>query len=96
MTKVKGPLFSLAASGCFNGIMEFRTCGSGTIVHKIRNASTTCSPAQKGQRDRFKAAVAGWNALSDIEKQQWKVNAQQQHQTGYHFYLMTYASQIIS
>ena len=46
MVRVKGPLFSVAASGIFNGLMEYRTGQGKTTVHGIRRPNPTRSVAQ--------------------------------------------------
>ena len=95
MTKVKGSLFSLAASGMFNGLMEFRTGGGKTIVHGIRSKPTTRSVAQQAQSLRFATAVAGWKILSVEDRQSWKDSAQNTGHNGYQLYLSEFATQNI-
>ncbi len=96
MVKVKGPLFSLAASGIFNGLMEFRTGGGKTVVHGIRSAPATRSAAQQAQSLRFATAVAGWKNLTVEDRQSWKDSAQNTGHNGYQLYLSEFATQNIT
>ena len=95
MTKVKGPLFSVAASGVFQGVMEFRTGGGKTTVHGKRGAPTARSAAQLARSARFAEAVAGWQTLSDTQKAAWKTAATHTLLNGYQLYLSEYQTQNI-
>lgn len=96
MPKVTGPLFSLSASGTFQGLMEFKTKGGVTTVGKVRTKPATRSAAQQQQAARFAAAVAGWKALSPIEQQEWKTAATGTGVNGYQLYLSEYQGQNIT
>ena len=75
MAIVKGPLFSLAATGKFNNLLEFRTGSGKTTVHGIRSCPATRSQAQQAQALRFSQAVSGWQALSVLQKSAWRAAA---------------------
>jgi hypothetical protein len=95
MATVKGPLFSVAATGKFNGIMEFRTGSGKTTVHGIRSCPATRSQAQQAQALRFINAVTGWKALSLINKNRWKAAAVHTGHNGYQLYISEYQTQNI-
>ena len=95
MATVKGPLFSVAATGKFNGVMEFRTGSGKTTVHGIRNISAERSQAQQAQSLRFAQAVSGWKTLSSLQKEAWKTAALQTGHNGYQLYLSEYQTQNI-
>jgi hypothetical protein len=92
---VKGPLFSVAATGKFNGIIEFRTGSGKTTVHGIRSAAPTRSQAQQAQSLRFSQAVNGWKLLSQLQKDAWKTRALLTGYNGYQLYLSEYQTQNI-
>jgi len=95
MVRVKGPLFSVSASGVFKDELEFRTANGQTIVGKRRAKPTTRTPAQQAQSAKFAESVAGWKSLSAEDKQAWKTAAVGTGMTGYQFYLSDYQAQLI-
>lgn len=92
MAKVKGPLFSLAATGKFRGI-EFRTGGGETTVAGPKTITTPRRPAQVAQGQRFKAAVEAWNALPPADKDLWKASASGTGMNGYQLYISEHINQ---
>ncbi|MGZ8944328.1 MAG: hypothetical protein ACXW1W_02770 [Methylococcaceae bacterium] len=96
MATVKGPLFSVAATGKFNNIMEFRTGSGKTTVHGIRACPPTRSQAQQIQAQRFSHAVSGWQALSVANKDRWKTAAHYTGHNGYQLYISEYQTQNIN
>ena len=95
MVRVKGPLFSVAASGIFNGLMEYRTGSGKTTVHGIRRPNPTRSVAQVEQSLRFSHAVIGWQALNTSQKIAWKTAALATPHNGYQLYISEYQTQNI-
>lgn len=95
MARVKGPLFSVAASGKFKG-MEFRTGGGTTTVATQRTPPRERTPAQIAQATRFQVAVTAWKALDDTTHQQWKQAAQGTGNSGYQLYIAEYIGQAIT
>lgn len=96
MPKVTGPLFSVTASGNFQGLMEFRTKGTTTTVGKTRTKPATRSAAQQQQAARFKTAVTGWKDLDTIGQAEWKAAALNTGLSGYQLYLSEYQGQNIT
>ncbi|MDG4594217.1 MAG: hypothetical protein P9F75_00735 [Candidatus Contendobacter sp.] len=94
MAKVKGPLFSLSASGLFRG-MEFRTGGGETTVAAPREIKAQRRPAQVAQNQRFKTALQAWTELSQEEKNGWTASATGTGMSGYKFYISEYLNQNI-
>lgn len=95
MAKVKGPLFSLAATGEFRG-MHFRTADGATTVAAPREITTPRRPAQVAQSSRFKMATAAWSALDTTEKALWKASAAPLSISGYNLYVSEYINQNIT
>ena len=94
MTRVTGPLFSLSASGLFQGIVEFRTGGGRTIAAAPKAYIPPRTAAQAEQTNRFKDAISGWRALNDDQRQGWKVRAPG-GTSGYRFYISEFFAQNI-
>lgn len=95
MPRVKGPLFSVSASGGFLGMMEFRTTGDKTVVTGAKHAPATRTPAQIAQTVRFKTAVDAWGTLSDAVKLTWKNKARYLDMSGYQLFISEYQTQNI-
>jgi len=95
MVRVKGPLFSVAATGIFNGLMEYRTGSGKTTVHGLRKISGPRSDAQQAQSLRFAQAVSGWQSLSLLTKTAWKTAATHTSYNGYQLYISEYQTQNI-
>lgn len=93
MTRVKGPLFSVSASGDFLGLMEFRTIGDQTIVAGHKQPPSNRSTAQAAQATRFKNAVAGWKSLDAAAQLTWKNKATPLGMTGYQLFISEYMTQ---
>lgn len=95
MTKVKGPLFSLAASGTFKNEMEFRTGNGKTIVTSTRKVKPPRSEAQLAQAEKFGRSITAWQGLSPEVKAAWKAEGVMAKLTGYQLFISEYASQNI-
>lgn len=97
MPKVKGPLFSLTASGTFRDILVFRSrAGEETTVARPARFNPTRSPAQEQQAGRFSDAVSGWRDLTTENKADWKAAASGSGINGYQLYLREYQLQGIT
>lgn len=96
MARTTGPLFSVAASGKFRDILEFRTGGGRTIAARTKQVNPPRSPAQEAQATRFATAISGWSALGASAKNDWKAAATPLGLTGYQFYLSEYCAQHIT
>lgn len=92
MAKVKGPLFSLSASGAFRGIVEYRTVAGETVAAGIKAYVPPRTPAQAAQTNRFKDAVIGWRTATTEQKAAWNAAAPA-GTTGYRYYLSEYIFQ---
>lgn len=94
MTRVVGPLFSLSASGLFQGIIEFRTGGGRTIAAAPKAYIPPRTAAQAEQTNRFKDAISGWRALDETTRNGWVTRAPA-GTSGYRYYLSEYFAQNI-
>lgn len=96
MPKVRGPLFSLSASGQFDDKVQFRTTAAGCIVTRPQLTTPPRSPAQDAQAARFQVAVQGWRDLDMPTRDQWRTAATSTGMTGYQFYISEYMGQNIT
>jgi hypothetical protein len=96
MPRVKGPLFSLAASGTFDNKLEFRTTAAGPVVAKIRKANPNRTPAQEAQAERFALAVAGWRGAGIPVRDAWRNAATPLGLIGYRYFLAEWMAQNIT
>jgi hypothetical protein len=95
MAKVKGPLFSVSATGIFHDLLEYRTGGGKTTVHGRREPPASRSSAQLAQSSRFADAVGGWRSLGPAQKAAWQAAAAGTGHTGYQLYLSEYQTQAV-
>lgn len=96
MPKVRGPLFSISATGTFRDLLVYRTTGDETTVARPRQVAPPRSIAQQAQATRFRNAVTGWAALSINDKAGWAAAAVPYNLTGYQLYLREYQLQNIT
>lgn len=95
MPKVKGPLFSVSASGTYRDALEFRARGNATTVAAPRRVEPPRSLAQQAQAARFALAIQGWREASPATKAAWKAAAAPLDLNGYQYYLSEYAHQAV-
>lgn len=95
MPKVRGPLFSLSASGQFDDKVQFRTTAAGCIATKPQLTTPPRSPAQTAQAARFQIAVQGWRDAGIPTRDAWRVAATSTGMTGYQFWVSEYLGQNI-
>jgi hypothetical protein len=86
MAKILGPLHSISAAGSFGPRLTFSNRKSGQQVRIQKAQVYTPNTAQQTAREAYAAAYAGWNALSDEEKQEYKDRAGA-GMTGYNLYM---------
>lgn len=95
MVKVKGPLFSLSASGVYEDTLEFRTGEGKTTVHGRRRKPAERSPAQQAQSERFRNAVLAWRELDGETAAAWAAAAVGTSLNGYQLFISEYQTQAI-
>lgn len=83
MAIVKGPLFSLEASGALGGAICFETNGSTQYVKALRFLTLHASSAQTIVRNRLLNASAMFFDLEDSEQVLWKNYTDSLGLTGY-------------
>ena len=96
MVRVKGPLFSLGASGVFKNKIEFRTGSGRTLATSPRRNKPARSEAQQAQANKFKGAITAWREAGDEVRQAWKSASQLTGLNGYQFFLSEYSAQNIN
>jgi len=93
MPRVRGPLFSISASGVFRNEIEFRTVGTSTVAAGAKKVKPERSAGQQQQAARFAQAVAGWQATDQTTKDTWAAAAAGTGLTGYQLYISAYQTQ---
>ena len=100
MAKLDRPLYGENATGTLFRVLSYRRTENpedlpgeipvslGTVV-KIPFMSCRPSPDQVIQRNRYAAAVAAWNALSDVVKLSWAFY-KPTNLTGFNFFIRLY------
>jgi len=72
MAKTKTPFFSFGSRGTVGGVLTAQKRGRATLLRLTPKPTDPKSQAQLAQRQRYKDAVAVWNALSLEEKEAWR------------------------
>jgi len=96
MARVKGPLMSLAASGVWDGSIEFRSGNGKTMAAGTRKRKAERSAAQLAQSAKFTQAIVVWRSLDSGTRQAWKTASQLTGLNGYQFFLAEYSAQNIN
>lgn len=96
MPRVKGPLFSVSASGVYENTLEFRASNGKNIVARKRKAPPGRSPAQQAQQTRISTAMQGWRDATTAQRIAWKTAANNNGLNGYQLYLREYLAQNIT
>lgn len=76
MPTVKGPLFSVAASGTYQGLLMFRTAGGKTTVGRPGETNKPRSPAQIQHSARIQEMAEYWSDMTEQDRQPWKTKAE--------------------
>ena len=71
MPKVKGPLFSLEASGTYGGALTFHQSATGAQVRKKPAPAGPPTLAQELHRARVSEMSTSWRAQTTITRQAW-------------------------
>lgn len=91
MTKIRGPLLSLIASGRFAGNVVFRNTPHGPVATRFHfpgSANTvTPSAAQLANRANYGSLVASWRALTQPQRDLWNADALPLKISGWNLYL---------
>lgn len=83
MPRVKGPLFSLTASGTYDRTLVFRTSVRGTAVSRRPRLVAARSPAQISNAQRVNDMARTWVAQSGSTQGAWNSCAALQQMSGY-------------
>jgi len=71
MVKVKGPLFSLNASGSVGDLMTFSARKSGPQVRYQKKQKDVITDDRTTQRGYFQEAFEHWLTLTEEEQEEW-------------------------
>jgi len=87
LAKVRGPLFSLEASGEFGKALVFSVWKGIQYVRKYVVPENPRTALQTAQRQKFATAVANWHALNSIRQLAWKAAASTLKMTGFNYFV---------
>ena len=88
MAKVKMPLLSMEARGELGKSMIYQEQKyGGSVVKKFAIPRVGQAASQLEQRARYRAALDGWNALSEAAKESYRRRARLVHLLGINLYL---------
>ena len=93
MARVKGPLFSLSASGTYLNKLVFRTNSKGTHVATLPQNLPPRSPAQTAHSQKIAEMVASWKSLAPATRLQWSSCGASYGLTGYALYWREWIAQ---
>jgi hypothetical protein len=71
MAKVKGPLFSISASGTIADTATYRATARGAIAQMPPIPRTAANANQRRERARFELALVGWQSLDATARAEW-------------------------
>lgn len=86
MPKVRGPLFSLTASGTLDRTLTYSTNGTETTVKKLPSFEKPRTANQAAHAAKVADMSASWLSLSAGTKTLWNNCAALSAQTGYRLY----------
>lgn len=75
MAKVKGPLFSLSASGTYEGLITFRPVGNGTSAGRPPRSRQPRSQSQLDNAANIANMSASWSGLDAGVRAAWNACA---------------------
>lgn len=93
MARVKGPLFSLSASGTYLKQFVFRTRSTGTHVATRPATLPARSAAQNAHAQKVADMAAAWRHLAPATQAEWSACALSFGLTGYTLYWREWIAQ---
>jgi len=75
MPKVKGPLFSLGASGTFARALVYEDCGDIQRVRRLPQYAPDQTPLQQAQATKVAQLSTAWKAADETTKNLWRDRA---------------------
>lgn len=92
--KVKGPLMSINASGKIGERLVFSRRGSGQQARFQKAQKDVSSSDRVTARSNYVSAVSAWNALSDSQKEAYKILAISENISGYNYFIRNYLNNL--
>lgn len=96
MAVVRGPLFSVQATGIFDNAIAFRQRGAVSIAAGLPRVSSPSTPAQAAHDAAVLCMLAGWRSLTPAEKETWATAAVPQNMNGYQWYFRQWFAQAVA
>lgn len=93
MARVKGPLFSIAASGSIAGLLTFNPGKKSTTARRQPAAYPPPSANQLATRQKVRDAAAAWRALDPLDRAEWSVLAHNSGRLPFAKYLLEWFAQ---
>lgn len=87
MAKVRGPAFSLSASGPIGPLLSFVQIKRATTARRPVAGKDAASPAQLARRAHHRAGHLAWRELSVEDRADWDRLAIKSRQSGYTLFL---------
>lgn len=87
MKRLKGPVFSLGASGRLTRALTLARRRGGPAWLRRGHPTNPNTPAQQEWRNMYQMAIALWHALSAAETREWEIAATLRHMTGYAWFM---------
>ena len=90
MAKVKGPLFSVSASGNIKKTFLFSSWRGIPVVKQYVDIPDTLTDKKGAVRLAYSAGCDAWNDLTAAEKEPYKETGQRKNLTGFNVFISQY------
>jgi hypothetical protein len=89
VSKLKGPLFSIAAAGNLGSAVNFTSRNGLALARRAPRASRSATPAQLARRLIYSDACAAWQLLTGGERATWSAagDAARPRLTGFNLFM---------
>lgn len=93
MASVRGPLFSIGASGTVARLLTFNPGKQSTTVRKKPNHAQAPTFPQASTRQKCRNAAAAWHALDPVDREEWSLLAKNGGRLPFAKYLLEWMAQ---
>lgn len=96
MPKVRGPLFSLTASGTLSRILVYENRADSQRVRRLPQYQAPATPLQAIYQNKVAALSLSWKTWDNTNRQAWKTRAIAFNLTGYALFWREWYAQNIT
>ena len=96
MPKVRGPLFSLTASGTLSGLLVYENRAGSQRVRRRPQYQAPATPIQTIYQNKVAALSQSWRTWDNTNRQAWKTRAITFKLSGYGLYWREWYAQNIT